>query len=106
MFQVATLKEDFSARTREVETLKMSLKSATDQLEAAESLLGKLGGEKGRWQEQVQSLEQELLELPLNTLMSSGFITYLAAAMEVPGGACRATSPSECLKRKMRRLCR
>ena len=80
--EVSRLKEDFSVRTRETETLKISLKSATDQLSAAESLLGKLGGEKGRWEEQVTALEANLLALPLNTLLSAGFITYLASAPE------------------------
>ncbi|KAK3283536.1 hypothetical protein CYMTET_8768 [Cymbomonas tetramitiformis] len=80
--EVTKLKDDFGGRTREAETLKIGLQSAEDQLSAAESLLGKLGGEKGRWDEQVSLLESEILELPLNALMSCGFIVYLPSATE------------------------
>jgi len=75
--EVMKLKTEFAKRTSEAEELKIGLKKATDQLEAAEGLLGKLGGEKERWQEQVNSLEHELKALPLNTVASAGFITYL-----------------------------
>jgi dynein heavy chain 2 len=80
--QVSELKDDFALKTQETGELKFSLKNATDQLEAAQSLLGKLGGEKDRWEEQVGYLEEQLLTLPLNSLLSAGFITYLAAASE------------------------
>mmetsp|Transcript_17017 Transcript_17017/g.54247 ORF Transcript_17017/g.54247 Transcript_17017/m.54247 type:complete len:3325 (+) Transcript_17017:156-10130(+) len=80
--RVSALKSDFARRTGEAEALKLSLQKAVDQLEAAESLLGKLGGEKGRWEEQVQRLSYELKALPLNSLMSAAFITYLPDASE------------------------
>ena len=76
------MKEEFGRRTSEAEALKLNLKKAEDQLEAAERLLGKLGGEKDRWSEQVISIDVALKALPLNSLLAAGFIAYLPAAAE------------------------
>ena len=80
--EVVNLKNEFGRRTGEAEALKLSLKKAEDQLEAAESLLGKLGGEKDRWSEQVTSLDAALKALPINSLLAAGFIAYLPALPE------------------------
>jgi dynein heavy chain 2 len=76
------MKEEFGRRTSEAEALKLNLKKAEDQLEAAERLLGKLGGEKDRWSDQVISIDVALKALPLNSLLAAGFIAYLPAAPE------------------------
>ena len=80
--EVVEMKEEFGRRTSEAEALKLNLKKAEDQLEAAERLLGKLGGEKDRWSEQVISIDVALKALPLNSLLAAGFIAYLPAAAE------------------------
>ena len=80
--EVVELKNEFGRRTGEAEALKISLKKAEDQLEAAQRLLGKLGGEKDRWSEQVASLDVELRALPLNSLLAAGFISYLPSLPE------------------------
>src|SRR5690349_5323786 len=51
-------------------------------LENAQSLLGKLGGEKSRWDAQVSSISRELQSLPNNALIAAGFATYLASTPE------------------------
>ena len=75
--RVVEMKDEFAKKTGEAETLKIGLKRAKDTLSAAESLLGKLSGEKGRWVTQVDSLGSQIDELPLHVLMAAGFITYL-----------------------------
>ena len=80
--QVVDLKNEFGRRTGEAEALKLSLKKAEDQLEAAERLLGKLGGEKTRWEEQVTTLETELTSLTRDCLLAAGFIAHLPSLPE------------------------
>ena len=80
--QVVDLKNEFSRRTGEAEALKLSLKKAEDQLNAAERLLGKLGGEKSRWEEQVTTLETELTSLTRDSLLAAGFIAHLPSLPE------------------------
>ncbi|TPX62627.1 hypothetical protein PhCBS80983_g00247 [Powellomyces hirtus] len=80
--KVATLKEDFSGRTREAETLRANLEKAKATISSAQGLLGKLSGEGKRWGSQAQEIKVSLESLPYNCLLASGFITYLAAAPE------------------------
>ena len=80
--EVVEMKEEFGRRTSEAEALKLNLKKAEDQLEAAERLLDKLGGEKDRWSDQIFSIDVALKALPLNSLLAAGFIAYLPALPE------------------------
>jgi dynein heavy chain 2 len=75
--KVVELKEDFARKTGEAESLKIGLKRAQDTLGAAENLLGKLAGEKGRWVETVAALDAQIGELPLYSMMASAFAAYL-----------------------------
>lgn len=75
--QVSTLKTDFAKKTSEAETLRVGLEKAEGTVNAARNLLDKLGGEKGRWQSQVKTLEGDLAQLPLHSLMTSAYVTYL-----------------------------
>eukprot|EP00899_Mesostigma_viride_P029629 jgi/Mesvir1/9851/Mv22388-RA.1 len=79
---VSRLKADFAKRTGEAEALKINLQKAQDQLAAAESLLGKLSGERVRWHKQVTELQTELGEMPLNSLLAAAFIVYLPSQQE------------------------
>jgi len=81
--RVVDLKQDFAKRTGEAEALKISVKRAMDTLEAAQNLLGKLGGEKGRWASQVDRLKSEIADLPLNSLLAAGYTTYLPGETEL-----------------------
>lgn len=62
--------------------LKFNLGKAEDTLKQAQMLLGKLSGEKDRWEEQVAKLSQDLDVLPFNTIISAAFITYLTSESE------------------------
>ena len=82
--QVVDLKNEFGRRTGEAEALKLSLKKAEDQLEAAERLLGKLGGEKTRWEEQVTTHRRRSSGVcTRDSLLAAGFIAHLPS---LPGG--------------------
>jgi dynein heavy chain 2, cytosolic len=74
---VQTLNENFAQKTQEAESLKFDLKKAEDTLFAAQSLLGQLSGENERWKRQIIQLEQELSLVPVKSLLSSAYITYL-----------------------------
>nr|BCL66104.1 cytoplasmic dynein 1b heavy chain [Volvox africanus] len=74
---VSQLKDDFSKKTSEAESLKMSVEKAEATLSSARQLLDGLRGEKVRWEAQVGTLGEQLKELPLSALLAAAFITYL-----------------------------
>ena len=80
--QTEKLNNDFQAKTMEAARLEADLKMAQDTLEAASSLLSKLSGENQRWKTQVKMLEQEQALVPIRSLLSSGYITYLGKENE------------------------
>ena len=51
-------------------------------IDSAESLIGKLHGERVRWAEQVGELTTDIDALPTQTLLASAFIVYLPSASE------------------------
>ena len=51
-------------------------------IESAESLIGKLVGERVRWAQQVHDLSVEIEALPSQTLLASAFVAYLAKCSE------------------------
>jgi dynein heavy chain 2 len=51
-------------------------------VQAASSLLGKLGGEKDRWDRQVRELRAEMGSLPVGALLAAACVTYLGNASE------------------------
>ncbi|GBG84147.1 hypothetical protein CBR_g38121 [Chara braunii] len=79
---VTSLREEFSSRTGEAEALKASLRVASDKLDAASTLVDKLGSERVRWQSQVVVLGRELDELPISALLAAAFVTYLPSEPE------------------------
>ncbi|XP_074649972.1 cytoplasmic dynein 2 heavy chain 1-like [Tubulanus polymorphus] len=80
--KVASLRDKFEKFTTEAAKLKLELDKANETITAAESLVGKLDGEYHRWNSQVDELTSELKELPMLSLLASGFITYLSSASE------------------------
>eukprot|EP00957_Ditylum_brightwellii_P172189 13108086-Ditylum_brightwellii.AAC.1 len=80
--KVTELKENFSGRIRDAELLKESLKTVRFRLKHAGHLLEKLVGERERWQTGATTLKQRIGLLKEETLLSSGFIIYLANASE------------------------
>ena len=79
---VEQLKEDFSKRTSEAEKLKSELASAEGTLSSAQELLGKLSGEKKRWELQLRELKENLDQVPKYSMLSAGFTTYLSSYSE------------------------
>lgn len=80
--EVARLRAEFQVMTNEAANLKDALEKTVATLAAAQSLLGKLSGEQGRWEEQVGSLGESLKVLPKHALIAAGFNTYLAGYAE------------------------
>ncbi|KAF1791084.1 P-loop containing nucleoside triphosphate hydrolase [Phytophthora cactorum] len=66
----------------ETEILRVNLEQAQSTLNKAQGLLGKLGGEKHRWSEQVKELEHRLTDLPVRMLLASAFTTFLGKCSE------------------------
>lgn len=80
--KVSSLKDDFAKRTQEASDLKSGLIQAEKTLEAAQSLLSKLGGEKERWDATVIEITKSLETLPSNSILAAAFVTYLGGAPE------------------------
>lgn len=82
--EVATekLNQDFAQKTQAAGLLEASLKEAEATLQAAQDLLGQLSGENERWRAQVETLQTELALVPLKSLLSSAYTTYLGGENE------------------------
>ena len=73
--RVKELKNVFKEKTREAEILKTHLEKTMKTLDKANNLIGKLSGEKKRWDDQVQDLKQIEETLPSRVLIAAGFNT-------------------------------
>ncbi|KAL0047749.1 hypothetical protein WJX82_010930, partial [Trebouxia sp. C0006] len=80
--QVVSLKGEFESKKGLEIELKNSLAKAEATLTAASALLGKLSGEKSRWEAQVAEFTQVLQQLPTGALLAAAFITYLGKEPE------------------------
>lgn len=76
--QVVSLRDNFSKRTSEAEALKVDLQQAEGTLNQAQTLLGKLGGEKQRWELQLKQMQESLTLLPKHCMLAAGFAVYLS----------------------------
>lgn len=74
---VATLREEFETRTREAEVLRVDLERANTTLEKANNLMGKMSGEKVRWQAQVKEIQRDAELLSTHTCLAAAYCTYL-----------------------------
>jgi dynein heavy chain 2 len=66
----------------EAARLEANLRIAQETLEQASELLGQLSGENDRWKTQVKSLELEMSLVPIRSLISSGYLTYMGSQNE------------------------
>ncbi|KAG2385509.1 hypothetical protein C9374_003324 [Naegleria lovaniensis] len=80
--KVKSLQDEYEQKTQEAESLKLGLQQAEKTLSSAKSLIGKLGGEKDRWEKQVDALSKEMKEMPYQALLASAFMVYLPDAPE------------------------
>eukprot|EP00906_Rhabdomonas_costata_P001229 RCo001932 len=79
---VAEMKKRFKKLTQEAEKLRLGLEAAEATLKGATELFGKLVGEKGRWEEQVKVLNEELDQLGNLSMLSAAYMTYIASEDE------------------------
>nr|XP_026693267.1 cytoplasmic dynein 2 heavy chain 1-like isoform X1 [Ciona intestinalis] len=80
--RVLELRNKFEKRTTEAAHLRVEVEKANETISAAETLVGKLGSEHQRWNDQVNSLSSELGSLPACAQLAAAFITYLPSAPE------------------------
>jgi dynein heavy chain 2 len=80
--EVKELKVKFSTMNKEATRLKDDLEKTAQTLEVASSLLGKLGGEKKRWDEQSKAVGVSLEALPFNAMLAAGLINFLGGHPE------------------------
>jgi dynein heavy chain 2 len=80
--RVEELQAEFAARTGEVEALKGKLAVASESLKKAGGLLEKLGGERSRWNSQLQQIEKEAANNDLQSVGISAYIVKLAVKFE------------------------
>lgn len=66
----------------EAAKLEAELKQAESILNQASSLLQQLSGENERWNKQVKGLEEEMSLVPVRSLISSAYLTYLGSQNE------------------------
>ena len=81
--QTKILNRELMDKTAQAESLKLDLKTAEDTLESAQKLLLQLSGEKDRWDIQVAEIHDDLKLLPIKSLLSASYITYLGPSNEV-----------------------
>lgn len=80
--QTEKLNQDFAEKTQAAGMLEASLRKVEQTLDSAQRLLQQLGGENERWHTQVDLLQRELALVPIKSLLSSAFITYLGGENE------------------------
>jgi len=79
MDKLAELQSKYDAAVAEKERLAHEVKMCSVKLERAEKLIGGLGGEKIRWTQSVENLNQQLENVTGDVVLSSGAIAYVGA---------------------------
>ncbi|XP_073425921.1 dynein axonemal heavy chain 12 [Dendrobates tinctorius] len=77
--RLAALQETFREKTEEKVRLEFQVDLCAKKLERAEKLIGGLGGEKHRWSNAADSLQNMYDNLTGDVLVSAGVIAYLGA---------------------------
>ncbi|VDK75265.1 unnamed protein product, partial [Onchocerca ochengi] len=91
--QVTKLKNNFEAHMKEATQIKIDLDKEQASLDGfhlnyfetinvAGTLVDRLSGEYGRWQEQISNLQNELDCLEKGSLLSAAFVTFLGSESE------------------------
>ena len=75
-------KIQFSRMTSEVQGLQKSYDKVKDTLLRAGNLLEKLVDERHRWKDQLENIEKEFMNLPIDSQLCAGFSTYLSECDE------------------------
>ncbi|XP_015148870.2 dynein axonemal heavy chain 12 isoform X2 [Gallus gallus] len=77
--RLAALEQTFSEKTEEKARLEFQVDLCAKKLERAEKLIGGLGGEKSRWKNAANDLQDMYDNLTGDVLISAGVIAYLGA---------------------------
>ncbi|EJD73854.1 cytoplasmic dynein 2 heavy chain 1, variant [Loa loa] len=80
--RVAELKHNFEVHMKEATQIKIDLDKQQETIDVAGTLIDRLSGEYGRWQEQIGSLQNELDCLEKGSLLSAAFVTFLGSESE------------------------
>jgi len=80
--RVSKLKDEFAALTSEAEQLRIDLEKTEITLEKAQNLLGKLDGERTRWEVTAGELRDAVTTLPTKILIAAAYTTYLGKSSE------------------------
>ncbi|CAD5207659.1 unnamed protein product [Bursaphelenchus okinawaensis] len=75
--QVESLKKEFEESMKEATQIKVDLDREQAAIQVAGQMVERLGGEFGRWQNQMQILEGELEFLDIHCALGAGFVTFL-----------------------------
>ncbi|XP_054243607.1 dynein axonemal heavy chain 12 [Indicator indicator] len=77
--RLADLEQTFTEKTEEKARLEFQVDQCAKELERAEKLIGGLGGEKSRWSNAANDLQDIYDNLTGDVLISAGVIAYLGA---------------------------
>ncbi len=80
--EVKGLRASFQQTTQDVFTLQKVLKETEQVKISAENLLGKLSGERGRWETTIAEMDAALELLPVSSMLAAAFLTYLGGSSE------------------------
>ncbi|TRY75069.1 hypothetical protein TCAL_08574 [Tigriopus californicus] len=80
--QVAILKERLNKFTKEAAEVEIHLNKTKETITAADSLVEGLEGEFTRWNQEVESMTEDLERVPQFSLLGSAFLVYLSNAPE------------------------
>ena len=80
--KVAVLKQKLNQFTKEAAEVEISLTKTKETIASADQLVAGLEGEYQRWNKEVDTMGQDIDSLPMFSIMTAGFLTYLADLSE------------------------
>jgi dynein heavy chain 2 len=80
--KVSRLKVEFAQLMAEAEQLRVDLQKTEETLDKAQNLLGKLDGERSRWEVTAAELRDAVKTLPVKIMMAAAYTTYLGKSSE------------------------
>ena len=80
--RVQRLMEELGQQKAEASMLTTKLENTNTTLGKAQHLIGQLGEEQSRWEQQSKTLHAEVQTLPLQALLAAAFCTYLGKVSE------------------------
>ncbi|KAJ3108806.1 Dynein heavy chain 7, axonemal [Phlyctochytrium bullatum] len=88
--RMSALEAKLAEMTAKKERLEQQVVSVSNQLIRAEKLIGSLGDERDRWTQCAKDLEERLVTLTGDVLVSSGIVAYLGAFTKLYRDECQS----------------